>query len=328
MSEVQWHSVAPAPVVLVTGREQLFAQRVVQRLKDLSRAAHDNLEIHDLAAQETSKYDLAQVSAPSLFGEPRLVLIDDVAKGGDPLIEALIAYVASPEPDVSLVLLHRGDARGKKLIDTVKKSSYPWVSAAPLKKSKDIATFAMSEFSRAGRRINSDAVTSLVEAFGSDLMELAATCQQLMADTAPEDDSSAGPITLAHVHALTAGRADTTGFAVADATLAGRERDALALLRQAELAGIAPAALVGTFASKMRQLARVSIPGATASSLGMPEWMFRNQSREARHFTDRALAASLEAVARADAGVKGQERDPQWVLQRLIVEIVRARRAR
>ncbi len=328
MAEVQWHSIAPAPVVLLTGKESLLIQRSLERIKTLTREAHDDLEMHQLSAGETTQHDFGQYTAPSLFGEPRLVIVDEVAKGSDQLIEALIAYVSTPEPDVTVVLAHRGEPRGKKLLDAVKKSGAPWVNAAAIKKPKDVLAFAMSEFSRAHRRVSSDAVKALVDAYGSDLMELAAVCQQLMDDTHVEGDRGPGPITLEHVRALTAGRAETTGFAIADAAIGGKEREALALLRQAELSGLAPPAIVGTFASKVRQLAKVSIPGASAKSLGMPDWMFRNQARDARHFNDRALASALDAVARADAGVKGMDRDAQWALQRLVIDVSRARRMR
>lgn len=333
MAEVQWHSVAPAPVVLLTGKEALLIQRALERVRLLSAQAHPDLETHRVLAAETTKHDLAQYTAPSLFGEPRLVIIEDLAKGSDGLLEALQGYVGAPEADVTLVLIHRGEARGKKLLDAVKKSGAPWVNAAAIKKSKDIMTFAMSEFSRAKRRISGEAVSALVDAFGSDLMELAAICQQLIDDTVPSAndnsrESAPAPISLAQVRALTAGRAETTGFAIADAAIAGREREALALVRHAELSGLAPAAIVGTFASKMRQVARVSLPGASAASLGMPEWMYRAQAREARNWSDAGLAEAIESIARADAGVKGGDRDAQWALQRLVIDVCRSRRSR
>lgn len=328
VAEVQWHSVAPAPIVLLTGKEALLIQRALERVKGLAIDAQPEIEVHRVLASDTSAVDFSQLTAPSLFGEPRLVIIDELAKGSDGLLESLITYVGSPEPDVTLVLAHRGEARGKKLLDTVKKSGAPWVNAAAIKKSKDVMTFAMSEFSRQKRRVSNDAVKAIVDAFGSDLMELAAICQQLMADSMPGESETPRPIGLDDVRALTAGRAETTGFAIADAAIAGKEREALALLRQAELSGLAAPAIVGTFASKMRQIAKVSTPGATAKSAGMPEWMFRNSARQARHFSDRALAASFEAIARADAGVKGLDRDAQWAMQRLVIDISRARRLR
>ena len=39
MSDVEWHSVALAPIVLVHGTETLIADRAVQRLRGLAREA-------------------------------------------------------------------------------------------------------------------------------------------------------------------------------------------------------------------------------------------------------------------------------------------------
>ena len=210
MAEVQWHSIEPAPVVLIAGKEALLAQRALERIVRLSRERHADLEIHRFTSTEITKSDVLQYTAPSLFGEPRLVIIDEVTRGAEPLINALMEYVQSPEQDVTLVLINRGDQRAKKLLDAVKKSGAPWVNAAEIKTAKAKMTFAMSEFSRARRRVNSDAVKALVDAFGADLMELAAVSTQLMRDTEPEPGQQAGPITLRHVEALTAGRAETT----------------------------------------------------------------------------------------------------------------------
>lgn len=328
MAEVQWHSIEPAPVVLIAGKEALLAQRALERIVHLSRDRHADLEVHRFLSTEISKSDLLQYTAPSLFGEPRLVIIDEVTRGAEPLINALLEYVKSPEQDVTLVLINRGDQRAKKLLDAVKKSGAPWVNAAEIKTAKAKMTFAMSEFSRARRRVNSDAVKALVDAFGADLMELAAVSTQLMRDTEPEPGQQAGPITLRHVEALTAGRAETTGFAIADACLAGKEREALVLLRQAELSGLSPVAIVATIVRKARQVAQAAIPGATAKSTGMQDWMFRNNAQLARQYSERALASVFESLAAADAAVKGNDRDPMWALQRLIVEISRARRSR
>ena len=328
MAQVQWHNVDMAPVVLLTGKEPLLIYRAVQRLKAQAIRTHEHLEIHELEAHSMTSHDLAHVTAASLFEEPRFVVIDDLAKGSDALYQAIIEYMQAPHDDVTLVLIHRGEARGKKLIDAVKRSDAPWVSAAAVKRGKEMVSFALGEFTRAQRRISDDALKALVEAYGSDLMELAAIARQLMEDTRGEDGTTAAPITIENVHALSAGRAETTGFAIADAAIAGREREALVLVRQAELAGLAPALIVGTFATKMRQIAHVSTPGARAKSLGMPEWMYRNLAREARHFSDRGLASAIEAVARADAGVKGAQRNPAWSVQNLVIQVCRARRMR
>jgi DNA polymerase-3 subunit delta len=328
MADVAWHSVELAPVVLVHGSESLIASRAVERLRALAREADPQVTVHEIGGEDTTGGSLAQVASPSLFGERRFVLVPALESAPESLVRDVEAYLPSPEPDVTLVLVHRGGNRGKKLLDAIRGSGVPRVAADPIKRPADKQTFVVAEFTRAGTRIQPDAAAALVEAFGSDLSELAAIARQLIEDTAPENGGTPAPVTLAEVSALTAGRVETTAFAVADAAIAGREAEALVLLQQAHLAGTDPVPLVAAVASKMRSLAKVTTPGASPRSLGMPEWMFRNQSREARGWTDRSLARAIEAVARADHEVKGAGRDPQWAVQHMVMTICRARRAR
>ncbi|PWH05538.1 DNA polymerase III subunit delta [Brachybacterium endophyticum] len=328
MADVAWHSVDLAPVVLIHGTEPLIAARAVERLKQLARERDPEVAVHEIGGENAVAGALMQVASPSLFGEGRLVLVPDLQSAPEALVNEISGYITAPEDDVTLLLVHRGGNRGKKLLDALKKAGVPRVPSDPLKRAGDKQTFVTAEFTRAGRRIQPDAAAALVDAFGTDLSELAAISRQLIEDTTPEEGEQAGPVTLEHVRGVTAGRVETTAFAVADATIAGREAEALVLLQQALLAGADPVPLVAAMASKMRGLAKVSAPGASARSLGMPDWMIRNLSRDARAWNDRSLARALDAVAQADHEVKGAARDPRWAVQRMIIEISRAQRSR
>ncbi|GAB4096032.1 DNA polymerase III subunit delta [Brachybacterium squillarum] len=328
MSDVEWHSVTPAPIVLIQGTETLIADRAVQRLRGLAREQDPGVAIHDLSGEALTAGALTQVASPSLFGEPRFVVVPELQAAPEALILELLDYLPRPEEDVSLVLVHRGGNRGKKLLDALKKAGVPRVDASPVKRPADKQAFVAAEFARADRRAQPEAITALVDAFGTDLAELAAISRQLIEDTTPEPGEQPAPITAQDVHALTAGRVESTAFAVADAAIAGREQEALQLLAQAQLAGADPVPIVAAVAMKMRQLAKITSPGASARTLGMPDWMIRNLSREARAWNDRSLARAIEAVARADHEVKGAGRDPRWSVQRMVMEICRARRSR
>lgn len=326
MSSVEWHSVSLAPVLLIQGGESLIASRALERVRALAREQDPEVAVHELPGENGAS--LAQVASPSLFGEPRLVIVPELQNAPEALILELIDYIRAPDPDVTVVLVHRGGNRGKKLLDALKAAKVPIVAADPLKKPAAKQAFVAAEFTRAGRRIQPEAVAALVDAFGTDLSELAAISRQLVEDTTPEPGQQPQQVTVAHVHALTAGRVESTAFAVADAAIAGREQEALQLLAQAQLSGVDPVPLVAAIAGKVRALAKVTAPGASMKTLGMPDWLFRNTSREAHAWNDRSLARVIDAVARADHEVKGAGRDPSWTVQRLVMEICRARRSR
>ncbi|MCS6710782.1 DNA polymerase III subunit delta [Brachybacterium sp. EF45031] len=329
MSDVEWHSVTPAPIVLLHGSESLLAQRALERLKELARTRDPEVAFHEITSEGATAGALSAVTSPSLFGEARFVVVPDLQSAPEPLITEIDAYRSAPEPDVTLVLIHRGGNRAKKLLDALRKDrTIPRVPCNPMKRPADKQTFVMAEFTRQARRIRPEAAAALVDAFGSDLSELAATARQLLEDTTPEDGSTPPPLDLDDVRTVTAGRVETTAFAVADAALAGRESDATRLLQQALLGGVDPVPLVAAVASKVRGVAKVRAPGANAATLGMPDWMVRNLQRDARAWSDRGLALALEAVAQTDHEIKGAGRDPAWSLQRMIQRIVRSRRTR
>ena len=181
----------------------------------------------------------------------------------------------------------------------------------------------MADVRRAGRSIAPEAVGALVDALGSDVRELCSAVDQLLADTQ-------GTIGVDHVRTYYAGRIEATGFTVADAVAVGNTPGAITALRHAVATGTDPVAIVAALAMKVRQLARVAAAGGRRMSpaeLGMAPWQVDRARRELQGWSDDALAASILAVARADAEAKGASRDPVYAVERAVLTICRARGA-
>ena len=110
----------------------------------------------------------------------------------------------------------------------------------------------------------------MLAAVGNDLRELAAACSQLVADTG-------GRIDTATVTRYYRGRAEVSGFTVADATMVGDVAGALEALRWALHIGVDPVPIADALADGVRTVARVASAGRgnpyqLASALGMPAW--------------------------------------------------------
>ena len=176
---------------------------------------------------------LGMHASPSLFGGEKCIVVADLDEAPDELQEDLLAFLAAPEPDVTLVVTHKSGQRGKKVLDTLKKSQARVLEAPAIKSDRDKTDFAMHEFRAAGRRATPDAVRALIEAVGKDVRELAAACQQLVADTTGTIDEEL----VARYHG---GKVEATGFKVADAAVAGSAGEALRLLRHAIATGVDP----------------------------------------------------------------------------------------
>ncbi|MDF2555629.1 MAG: hypothetical protein K0R60_1524, partial [Microbacterium sp.] len=119
--QVSWREPRPAPIVLVSGPEEVCAERATARLRDYLRAEDPSLEVSDIDAADYTAGTLLGVSAPSLFGEPRLVRVSSVEKCSDAFLAEAISYLSVPQEGATIVLRHTGaSVRGKKLLEAIR----------------------------------------------------------------------------------------------------------------------------------------------------------------------------------------------------------------
>jgi DNA polymerase-3 subunit delta len=315
--QLSWDKVRPAPVVLVSGTESFLAERAIRMLRDTLRAEDPSIEISDLEADSYAPGQLLTLASPSLFGEPRMIRVSGVEKCTDAFIAETVAYLDSPAEDTYLVLRHGGGVRGKKLLDAIRAGlgSGIEIACAELKKDSDKLEFAAAEFAIEGRRISAGALRALASAFSDDLAELAAACQQLIADASEE-------ITEVTVEKYYSGRVETNAFRVADVAIAGRRGESLILLRHALASGADPVPILAAFASKLRTMAKISgargASGQLAQQFGLAPWQVDRARRDLQGWDDRGLGRSIEMLAETDAAIKGAGRDPVFALERMI----------
>ena len=315
--QISWDRVRPAPIVLVSGPEAVLADRAMRILRDTLRTEDPSLESSDLEADQYSPGELMTLASPSLFGEPRYIRITNVEKCTDAFITETLAYLENPAEDTYLVLRHASGVRGKKLLDAIRGGLGGGIEVvcAELKKDTEKQDFAAAEFAAAKRRITGGALRALVSAFSDDLAELAAACQQLLADASEE-------ITEVTVDKYYGGRVETNSFAVADAAIAGKHGDALILLRHALSSGADPVPMLAAFAMKIRTMAKVAgttaPSGQLASKLGLAPWQVDRARRDVRGWSEQGLGSVIEMLAETDAQIKGGGRDPVYSFERLV----------
>ncbi len=244
------------PLVLVTGPEELLAERAVASTVDELRVTQPDLEVVRLSAATYVGGELLLQTSPSLFGGSKAVVVEGAEELGDDLQTDLLGYLAAPADDVTLVVRHRSGQRGKKVLDALRKQGAR-VLECPAVKDHEKPGFAQHEFRRLGRRATPEAVGALVQAVGKDLRELAAACAQLVADTEGTIDETV-------VERYHGGKVETTGFKVAEAAVAGDSGEALRLLRHAISTGVDPVPIVAVLALQLRQLVKVGAAGRGA----------------------------------------------------------------
>ena len=280
----------------------------------------------ELSGSDIAGPELHELFGPSLFGDARLVLIrsaQDIRSGA---LEVLQPYLRDPGAGTTIALHHAGGAKGKAVLAAARDGHALEISCAKLTRPEERHDFVRAEARRANATISPEAVAVLVDAVGSDLRELAAVCGQLASD-------SGGRIDTDLVRAFHRGRAEVTGFAVADHAVAGRGVEALETLRHALAIGVAEVLVADALADGVRTVARVASAGRAdpytlAQVLGMPPWKVKKAAAQSRGWSENGLRQALGVVADVNADVKGAAVDAGYALERAVRLIVSARSAR
>ena len=312
------------PVTLVVGEEEFLVDRAVRAVVAAAREAAPGSDLHDLGASELGPGELGSLTSPSLFGGGCVLVVRSAQNAGKEVAAELAACARNPAPDVVLVLTHAGGATGKELVAGVKAAGARMIECPKVTRFSERLDFIRAEFRRAGRRADDGAARALLDAVGSDLRELAAACDQLAADTDGVIDETV-------VARYYRGRAEATGFTVADRAVEGHLAQALEQLRWALATGVSPVLICSALAQGVRLLGRVGAAPRGASStalaaeVGAPPWKIDRVRQQLRGWHPNGIARALHAVAETDAQVKGEATSAAYALERAVRRIVASR---
>ncbi|OLR95362.1 DNA polymerase III subunit delta [Actinokineospora bangkokensis] len=320
-------SVTPAPLQLVLGEEELLVERAVRGALEQARLADPSADLTRTRVSELTAPELAELVSPSLFAEGRVIVLDNAHEATQDVAALVISYTKQPAEGIVLVVVHNGGGRkaGKDVVAAMKKAGATVTECPRLTKASERESFVRNEIRQAGGKTDPAAVAALIDSVGSDLRELAAAAAQLVADTA-------GAVTEDAVRRYHRGRADVTGFAVAEKAVTGDTAGALEALRWAMQTGVPHVLVADALADAVRTVARVAGAGRAdpfrlAGELGMPAWKVKKALTQARGWKPNALGQAMRVVAEVNADVKGVAADPGYALERAVLRITAAHRS-
>jgi DNA polymerase-3 subunit delta len=310
-------------VHLVLGEEELLAARAVAEIIAAARAAEADAEVRQYEAGALVAGELAEMLSPSLFGGRRVLVIRAAQDAKKDVVTAVLEYARDPDSDVTLVLQHAGGNKGKAFADGLRAAGARVVLAPKIGRARERVEFVIAEIRRLGGRAGEAAAEALIASVGNDLRDLVAACSQLVADTG-------GQIDVRTVARYYRGRAEVSGFNVADAAMVGDVAGAIEALRWALQIGVDPVPIADALADGVRTVARVASAGRgsayqIAGNLGMPAWKVERAQRQARGWTADALVDAMRVAADCNAAVKGGADDREYALERAVVAVVAAR---
>lgn len=311
------------PLFLVLGSEAALADRALAKIS--AQLKEERAEVTIINAGEAIIGDIADALAPSLFSERRALIIKDLQDLDEDCKVEITRYLDEIDLTTTVIFVHKGGVKGKALLDAIKKAKPEIIACDAIKKEAEKEQFVKELFLDSGRKASPAAIKALVGALGSDLRELQQAVSQISLD------APSGTIDEAMIDKFHQGRVETSGFDVADATLDGNLPIALVTLRSALETGTDPVMVTSAIASSLRSLAKVS--GANrgtksfelAGELGMAPWQIDKARRQLAAWSPRGIAAAVEAVAKADADVKGASSDPIFALEKALATIAAAR---
>jgi len=306
-----------AAVTLVVGDEEFLVARAVRRAVDaIAQERDEPPDVHDVMAADLDLDTLAEMTSPSLFGDLPVVVVRAVQDAAKDVAAALVELVATRE-DLAGVIVHAGSTKGKATLEALKGAGVRVVDVPKVRTARDREQLVADEVRLAGGSITRDAVTDLVAAIGNDVRELATACVQLVADVGPK-------IAAEQVAAYYRGRAESSGFSVADRAVEGDAAAALETMRWAMATGLDPVLVSSSLAANLRTIAAVASagrgsPDALAGILGMPAWKVRKAQGWVRRWQPAALVDAVRAVAAADADIKGGADDAAYAAERAVL---------
>ncbi len=315
-------------VTLITGPEEFLGERAIAGVRAAVRRHDPEAELSETSAASLTMAELGDLAAPSLFSSTRCVVVrrlEDLPEESGP---GLLDYATAPADEVALVLAHSGGPKGSGLLTKLRKvASVREVKSAPLT-AREFPGFVAQELRSHHVSIDPAAADFLVQAVGQDLRALSSAAGQLAGDFEGK------PLTVEMVKLYFGGRAEAKSFVVADHTLYGQTAKALEELRWALDRGTAPVLVTSAMATGLRGLARFMSAQRglrntdLAREVGVPPWKVDVLRRQSHGWDVDGVGRAIRTVARADADIKGQASDPAYALEKMVLDVVRARPSR
>jgi DNA polymerase-3 subunit delta len=286
------------PVMLIWGEDAYL-------VREAAREALGELDATEVDAADWQGGELQDLATPSLFGEPRGLLITDARSLRKDSLDEIARYLAAPDPDATLVIACVVAERGKlpaglqkivepvgavRKVDVARKELEPWLVAKAKDHGIDLAI--------PGAR-------SLVEILGPEPGVLVAAVEQL------QDVHGGVRVGPREVAQQFRGLGEQKTWDLCDRAFGKDLPGAIRSLRSIEESGDEAIMVLGGIAARLRDLLKVrSLPdrmpsGQVAKEAGLRfEWQARRYQQQARNFSLEELVDLHDRITEADRALK------------------------
>lgn len=292
---------------LIVGNDELMRQTAVSRIK---RHVDDGLADFNLD-EMTASADMDPTALVSSlqtmpFGPgPRLVIVHDAGKLPKVVSEALITYLADPNPASVLCLEAESLAKTTRLYKAVAKQGKTAVVECAAKKAWELPAYVSKLSLRSyGKQMSEAAAKELVGRVGESTVMLDAQVRTLAQIVGERPE-----ITLADVEEHVVRTAEVKPWEFLDAVCARDARRALTFYQT--MANPSQVALLSLLLGRIRELVCARSLDARgegrelARSLGKQDWQVKNHLRWSRGFAEGELEQAIVDAAALERQLKG-----------------------
>lgn len=274
-------------------------------LREAALALTQGMRLTEVDGAEWQGAELQDLATPSLFGEPRALIISDARSLPKSAMEGLAAYLQGPAPDAPLVICAQVGDRAKvpaaldklvKPVGTVRQVAIP---------RKELEPWLMQRAKVLGVDLGAPGARALVETLGPEPGQLVGALSQL-------GDAFAGSkITPALVAQQFRGLGEQKVWDLCDRAFGRDLAGAMRSLRSIEEGGDDALKTLGGVAARLRDLMRVRAlpdrtpPAQVAKAAGLRfDWQARRYQQQARRYSMEQLVALHGLVTDADRALK------------------------
>ncbi len=314
-------------ILLITGSAEYLREQTRTKAIASVIAADPETNVVESVAGGVSGAELVAMTGPSLFSDTSVIVVSELENLADDAASVLLDFAAEPSDDIAMILIHSGGQKGSGLLRKLRSNrSVDEVETKAPKYDNEFATWVRTIARERGHLMDDSAATALVLALGKDLRALAAAVDQLSLAVA-EGQAFSKDLVAQYF----GGRAEVKSFEISDAAFMGNISGALEKVRWALENKVSPVYVVAGFASGVRSLSAVATAGTSmsdgdiAKSHGMPPFKVKSLRSQLRGWSHNGLAQAISVIAQADTDVKGGAAEPAWVLERLVIDIAKAR---
>ncbi len=310
------------PVYCLHGAERFLVDRCLDAVRHAVLGASGpngfDYDVFDLKDAPLAQVVAAARTLP-MFSKRRLVVGHGIDQVKAEALEALVKYVADPNPRGCLVLV--GDKVDGRLraFQALRKRGYLY--EFPRLRDRELIGWVAGEAKRRGLAIEPSAVQALAEAAGPDLGRLAQALEQVAL-------FAAGRIMREHVEELIPESRERGVFELTRAIALGDVRLALRLvtnmLKNREPALKIQFMLIRQLRQiwRAKELTAAAVPrGEIAAAVGIAPFFLDDVLIPAGRMTTAALRRSFLHLYRADRSLKSSRVDPDVQMMRLVRQL-------